>query len=113
MERICKNGYNFFFWPYEPQTKIKHFVFKEYFDKWISIVGKWNDLNYFDCFAGSGAYVENENIYYGSPILAAEVIEKNKESLDRKVTIVFIEQDKDNIENIGKIFKHKGLKTEP
>lgn len=113
MNRIYKDGYNFFFWRYEPQTKIKHFVFKEYFDKWVSIVGKWNDLNYFDCFAGSGAYVENEDIYYGSPILAAEVIEKNKESLGRKVTIVFIEQDKDNIENIGKIFKHKGLKTEP
>lgn len=113
MEKIYKNGYDFFFWPYEPQTKIKHFVFKEYFDKWVTIVGKWNDLNYFDCFAGSGAYIENDEIHYGSPILAAEVIEKNKENLDRKVTIVLIEQDKNNIENISKLFKHRGLNTEP
>ncbi|MDO8281923.1 MAG: three-Cys-motif partner protein TcmP [Thermodesulfovibrionia bacterium] len=113
MEKIYKNGYDFFFWPYEPQTKIKHFVFTEYFDKWVTIVGKWNDLNYFDCFAGSGAYIENDKIHYGSPILAAEVIEKNKENLDRKVTIVLIEKDKNNIENICKLFKHRGLNTEP
>jgi three-Cys-motif partner protein len=113
IDKIYKDGYDFFFWPYEPQTKIKHVVFKEYFDQWIKIVGKWNDLNYFDCFAGSGVYIEKENIYYGSPILAADVIEKNKESLGRKVSIVLIEQDKDNIDNINKLFKHKGLKTEP
>ncbi|MDA8214888.1 MAG: three-Cys-motif partner protein TcmP [Nitrospiraceae bacterium] len=113
MEKIYKNGYDFFFWPYEPQTKIKHFVFKEYFNAWVTILGKWNELNYFDCFAGSGAYIENDNIYFGSPVLAAEVVEKHKENLGRKVNIVLIEQDKDNIDNIGKIFKHKGLKTEP
>lgn len=112
-EKIYKDGYDFFFWEYEPQTKIKHFVFKEYFDTWVKILGKWNELNYFDCYAGSGAYVEGKEIYFGSPVLAVEIVEKNKENLGRKVNVVLIEQDKDNIENIGKIFKHKGLKTEP
>lgn len=88
MNKIYKNGYNFFFWNYEKQTKIKHFVFKEYFDVWVKIVGKWNVLNFFDCYAGCGAYVdENDRAYYGSPILAAETIEKNIEKLNRKVNL--------------------------
>lgn len=113
MKKIYREGYNFFFWEYEPQTKIKHFVFQEYFDKWVKIVGKWNELNYFDCYAGSGAYLENGDIYYGSPILAAEIIEKHKDNLGRKVNIVIIEQDKANVENIKKIFQYKKLKTQP
>ena len=112
-KKLYSEGYDFFFWEYEPQTKIKHFVFQEYFDKWVKIVGKWNELNYFDCYAGSGAYLENGDIYYGSPILAAEIIEKHKENLGRKVNIVIIEQDKANVENIKKIFRYKNLKTEP
>jgi len=95
-EKIYKDGYDFFFWGYEPQTKIKHFVFKEYFDTWVKILGKWNELNYFDCYAGSGAYIENKEIYFGSPVLAAEIVEKNKENLGRKVNVVLIEQDKDD-----------------
>lgn len=113
MEKIYVDGYDFFFWEYEPQTKIKHFVFKEYFKTWAQILGKWNKLNYFDCYAGSGAYIEGQNQYFGSPILATEIIEKNKEGLGRQVNVVLIEQDKENIENILKVFKYKGLKTEP
>jgi len=75
MEKIYREGYNFFFWEYEPQTKIKHFVFQEYFDKWVKILGKWNELNYFDCYAGSGAYLEKDNIYYGSPRLEDLLVE--------------------------------------
>ena len=112
-EKIYKDGYDFFFWEYEPQTKIKHFVFKEYFDRWVKILGRWNELNYFDCYAGCGAYIEDKEIYFGSPVLATEIVEKNKENLGRKVNVVLIEEDKDNIKNIGKIFKYKGLKTEP
>lgn len=107
---ITKENYDFFFWEYEAQTKIKHFVFQEYFDKWVKILGRWNKLNYFDCHAGCGAYIENDDIYYGSPILATEVIEKN---LNRDVNIVIIEQDKRNIENIKKVFHFKNLKTKP
>lgn len=113
MEKIYVDGYNFFFWEYEPQTKIKHFVFKEYFNAWVQILGKWNKLNYFDCYAGSGAYIEGQEKYFGSPLLATEIIEKNKEGLGRTVNVVLIEQDQDNIENILKIFQYKGLKTKP
>ena len=58
-------------WEYEDQTKMKHKVFADYFDKWVKIVGKYYNLNYFDCYGGCGAYKDKDkNIYYGSPILS-------------------------------------------
>lgn len=41
-------------------------------------------MNYLDCYAGGGAYLENDNVYCGSPILAAEIVEKHREHLGRK-----------------------------
>lgn len=114
MNKILKDGYDFFFWNYEKQTKIKHFVFKAYFNMWVKILGKQNILNFFDCYGGCGSYIdEKEQVYYGSPILAAETIEKNAEKLNRKVNLVIIEQDEENIENLKKIFEYKKIKTEP
>ncbi|MBU2598779.1 MAG: three-Cys-motif partner protein TcmP [Actinobacteria bacterium] len=110
MEKIYLKGYPFFFWKYEEQTKIKHLIFATYFDKWIKILGKRDTLNYFDCFAGCGAYIdENKNIYYGSPILAAEKIKENKEHLFRKVNMIIIEKDEENLKNLEKIFQYKKL----
>jgi len=110
MEKIYLKGYPFFFWKYEEQTKIKHLIFATYFDKWIKILGKRDTLNYFDCFAGCGAYIdENKNIYYGSPILAAEKIKENKEHLFRKVNMIIIEKDEENLKNLEKIFQYKNL----
>lgn len=110
MEKIYLKGYPFFFWKYEEQTKIKHLIFATYFDRWIKILGKWNRLNYFDCFAGCGAYIDkNNNIYYGSPILAAEKIKKNKEHLFRKVNMICIDTNKENLENLEKIFQYRKL----
>ncbi len=110
---IYRDGYDFFFWEYEPQTKIKHFVFQEYFNKWVQILGKGYGLNYFDCYAGCGAYVEGDQIYYGSPILAAEVIAKNEDKLGRKVNLVLIEQNQDNVDNIRKVLVFRRIKIEP
>jgi len=110
MKKIYLKGYPFFFWKYEEQTKIKHLIFATYFDKWIKILGKRDTLNYFDCFAGCGAYIdENKNIYYGSPILAAEKIKENKEHLFRKVNMIIIEKDEENLKNLEKIFQYKNL----
>ena len=83
-------------WKYEEQTKIKHLVFADYFDKWVKILGKAQPLNYFDCFGGKGAYEENEEIYFGSPILAAEIIKNNETNLKRKVYLIIIDKDNDN-----------------
>ena len=46
-------------WEYKEQTKIKHLVFADYFDRWVKILGKYNPLNYIDGFGGIGAYTEN------------------------------------------------------
>lgn len=112
IKKMYKDGYDFFFWNYEEQTKIKHFVFQEYFDRWVKIVGSKNDLNFIDGFGGCGAYIENDNIYYGSPILASEVIEDNNH-LDRNVRVIIIEKERENIINLQKIFNSRGININP
>lgn len=112
-KKINKEGYDFYFWEYEEQTKVKHFVLQEYFDKWVKILGKWNGLNFIDGYGGCGVYIENDKIFWGSPILAAETIERNRENLCRKVNLIIIEEDRENVENLQKIFKYKNLKLNP
>ena len=100
-------------WKYKEQTKIKHLVFSDYFDKWVKIVGTQGPLNYFDCFGGKGAYEEEGKLYFGSPILAAEIIKRNKIKLDRDVGLVIIDKDKNNLNNIKKILKYKKIDIQP
>jgi three-Cys-motif partner protein len=101
-------------WPYEEQTKMKHKVFSDYFDKWIKIVGSRSKLNYIDGFGGCGAYKDkNGEIYFGSPILAAEIIKDNKVHLGRDVNLIIIDENKDNIKNIESIFNYKKLDIKP
>jgi len=99
-------------WKYEEQTKIKHLVFADYFDQWTKILGKAHRLNYFDCFGGKGAYKEEGKIFYGSPILAAEIIKNNKINLKRITCLIIIDKDNSNLENIKKILEHKKLNIE-
>jgi len=97
-------------WPYEEQTKMKHKVFSDYFDKWIKIVGSRSKLNYIDGFGGCGAYKDkNGEIYFGSPILAAEIITNNQ----KNAKIVVIDIEKKNITNLKEIFKHLNLDIKP
>lgn len=100
-------------WKYEEQTKIKHLVFADYFDKWVKILGKVHSLNYIDCFGGKGAYKEKGKIYFGSPILAAQIIDKNKKCLERNVCLIIIDKNKDNLSNIKKILKYKKIEIDP
>jgi three-Cys-motif partner protein len=101
-------------WDYEEQTKMKHLVFSDYFDKWVKIVGSYNKLNYIDGFAGIGAYKDSKDeIHYGSPILAAKVIEQNSKRLNRKVNILIIDNDDKNLDNIDKIFKYEEISIDP
>jgi len=100
-------------WFYEEQTKMKHRVFAEYFKYWVRIVGSKNPLNYFDCFGGIGAYEDQDKkMYFGSPILAAEIIKANQSNIKKGVCIVIIDKDKANLENIKKILEHKKLDIE-
>ncbi|MDD3487685.1 MAG: three-Cys-motif partner protein TcmP [Candidatus Moranbacteria bacterium] len=101
-------------WEYKDQTKMKHQVFNDYIDKWIKIVGKYHKLNYIDGFGGIGAYKDkNGKIFFGSPVLVAEAIEKITSKLRRNVQIVVIDEKKENLDNIEKIFQHKNISIKP
>jgi len=93
-------------WPYEEQTKIKHEVFADYFDKWVKILGKFHKLNYIDCFAGCGAYHDDGKIYYGSPVLAAKIIKTDQ----KDAVLVIIDKKRKNLKNLEKIFEYEDLK---
>lgn len=100
-------------WPYEDQTKIKHLAFKDYFKVWTDILGSWTPINYFDCFGGCGKYFDKDgNVYYGSPILAAQILSSNIKLKDR-FGFIIIEKEKKYIENLKKIFKDLKINFEP
>jgi three-Cys-motif partner protein len=101
-------------WDYEEQTRVKHYVFADYIDKWIKILGKYNKLNYIDGFGGIGAYKDKEeNLYYGSPILVCQTIEKIVSKSSRDVNILVIDADKKNLNNIQKILNYLKIKIKP
>lgn len=103
---MTENKLPFKTWPYEEQTKMKHLVFNDYFDKWVKILGSWSELNYIDGFGGRGAYEDEEGeIWYGSPILAAEIIKDNK----KDAGLLIIDKEEENIENLKKVFEYKNL----
>lgn len=112
-EKRYIKGYDFYFWEYEEQTKIKHQVLKEYIDKWIKIVGSYSKLNYFDCFGGCGAYIEKNKIYYGSPVITGKIIDQNNLKLNRQVNLIIIDLEKENTDNIKKIFEFNKIKVKP
>ena len=49
------NGKNYFAWPYEEQTKVKHDVLRAYSRIWISKLGYRSNTLFFDCHGGCGA----------------------------------------------------------
>jgi len=114
MDNIKVSGYDFFFWEYEEQTKMKHTVLNDYLGIWMQKLGSFNNVNYFDCHGGCGAYIDKQGvIYFGSPILASQLYEKNKGKLKNKVQICIIEKEKENIENLKKVFKYNNIEIKP
>lgn len=77
-------------------SRIKHEIFNGYFGAWAGILSRWfNDLAYFDCFAGDGRYVdEHGQPLPGSPQravgIAASLVSKGKKL---SLTLGFIERD--------------------
>ena len=110
-EELYVNGYDFFFWPYEEQTQMKHKVLVEYFRSWATILGKYSTVNFFDCHGGCGAYLKNDTPCWGSSLLVAIEADKLKQKLGRNVNIYVSESDHDNKENLKKIIKSHKLTT--
>ncbi len=102
-KKLYVEGKDYFLWPYEEQTQMKHKVVTDYFKIWATKLGQHHIAYFFDCFGGCGAYLEKETIHYGSPFLAAKVATDLKESLDRKTEIIVTEREKENYENLLKV----------
>lgn len=110
---ITYPGKPFFAYKYEDQTMVKHEVFKSYFDKWVKIVGHSNRLNFIDCFGGCGIYDQNGNLHPGSPIIAAQIIENNANSLNRDCCVTILDIDKSCTDNIPHAFRHFRCQCKP
>ncbi|MDP3057528.1 MAG: three-Cys-motif partner protein TcmP [bacterium] len=116
------NNVPFKTWEYEEQTKMKHRVLSYYFPQWLQILGKWNKgLNYIDGFGGIGAYHTKKDIEankylsnnFGSPVVAALQIKKLIEnSKIGKASIVIIDEDKGNIQNLKEVLGYNKVNTE-
>lgn len=102
-------------WFYEEQTKIKHAVLSEYLDKWFTILGRfYKRLNYIDGFSGIGAYKDKKgDIHFGSPVLAILRYEEVHKPKGKRISFIFIDQSKDNLDNIKAVLKEKGCATTP
>ncbi|MDR3258868.1 MAG: three-Cys-motif partner protein TcmP [Fusobacteriaceae bacterium] len=96
-------GKNFSAWEYEEQTKIKHKVLLEYYKVYATKLGNNNNVLFFDCHGGCGAYLDKDNLYYGSSIILSESAEQIFR--DRKTTYgsYVCEKDKENFNNLEKV----------
>ena len=114
-EKIYIDGYDFFMWDYEEQTKMKHKVIAEYFPIWATKLGKKRSVNFFDCHGGCGAYWDNESqeAYWGSSILVAQKASELSERLHRKVEICVSEKEKENADNLKAVIAHLSLPVAP
>lgn len=102
-EKLYVEGKDYFLWPYEEQTQMKHKVVTAYFKVWATKLGAYYKVCYLDCFGGCGAYLDNGEIFYGSPFLAARVASELKQAHGRKIEIFVTEPDKENNENLFKV----------
>ena len=101
-KEISVVGKDYFAWPYEEQTQIKHKVLKEYAYIWISKLGKYYDIIFFDCHGGCGAYIDAEGtVFYGSSFLIREKADEicTKFGRTKKVGIYVCEKDTNNYNN--------------
>lgn len=104
IEKYTYDDFDFYMWPYEEQTKVKHLVLKEYLHVWATKLGSVNNIIYYDGFSGCGAYYNDkeQELNIGSPIIAKQQFIRAKR--DSKSKFYFNEKNEDNIENLKKVF---------
>jgi hypothetical protein len=86
-------------WKYKEHTKVKHEILSKYLGGWIKILGKFHNLNIFDCFAGRGRFPEGEE---ASPLIIIETIAVVREKMGRPkaASCIFIEKSDNNFQNL-------------
>lgn len=111
VEKYIYNDFNFYMWPYETQTKVKHKVLEEYLYVWATKLGSANDIIYYDGFSGCGAYYDSKEkeLNYGSPIIAKQQFLKAKRT--NRSFFYFNDKYEENIENLKKVFVNSSIPT--
>ena len=114
-KKIYIDGYDFFMWPYEEQTKMKHKVVSDYFGVWATKLGVSRAVNFFDCHGGCGAYwdEESQSVCWGSSILVAQKASELSERLKREVNIYVSEKDAANATNLNAVITSLTLPVAP
>lgn len=109
-EEIQIESKDYFAWTYEEQTKIKHKVLQTYFKIWVSKLGKYSDTLFMDCHGGCGAYIDKatNELAYGSSILIDKIATEVNKNRAKKNYICVCEQNKNNLENLQKVWKDQG-----
>lgn len=112
VDKYLYEDFDFFMWPYEEQTKIKHKVLQEYLYVWATKLGSSNNINYYDGFSGCGAYYDSQEkeLSFGSPIIAK--IQFLTAKRDFKSHYFLNDKNEENIENIKKVFNYKKINTQ-
>lgn len=94
------DGKNYFAWPYEDQTKIKHKVLCAYVKIWVSKLGSKSNTFFFDCHGGCGAYIDDGGIItFGSAIQVRQIANEVNKNRNSKTGIFCCEIDNHNYEN--------------
>jgi three-Cys-motif partner protein len=83
-------------------SRIKHLILEKYLRPWATILGsRHQELAYFDCFAGPGAYELGGAAVPGSPIIAVkQAIEFLKQRTSQTVLMHLIEDDQRQVESL-------------
>lgn len=104
--RIPVPNKDYYAWPYEGQTQIKHKVFGAYWRIWVAKLGRFNNTMFMDCHGGCGAYIDGDKVYYGSSIIADAIATDVNSKSDRKYKnyICVCEIDPDNVANLEKVW---------
>lgn len=106
-KEVIVYGKEYFAWPYEEQTKIKHKVISYYMTIWLSKLGKYNDTFFMDCHGGCGAYIDlsTNTVGYGSSIIVDKIATEINANRSHKNYICVCENNKKNYENLLKVWE--------
>ena len=108
-KEISVNGKQYFAWPYEEQTQVKHKVLGAYSRIWIAKLGCRSNTLFFDCHGGCGAYIKDDgSIHYGSSIIVKMIGDEVNEKRTFKTGVINCEIEKRYYDNFLNVVKDIG-----
>lgn len=97
-------------WDCGPRTQVKLHILDKYLNSWFNILKvNFTRVVYLDTFCGPGKYTTGED---GSPIVAMKQAEKALKGFpDFKPVFIFIDNDKQALDNLKQLEEFKRLST--